>query len=61
MNIVIERIESLIIDSDTVLFLRSLVSELTEVACDLDDEIYEVDNLREAIKEFLDCEKVRVE
>lgn len=61
MNIVIRRIESVIIDSNTAHFLRNLVKELTEVACDLGDEIYEVDNLREAIKEFLDCENVRVE
>lgn len=61
MNIMIERTERVIIDSDTVLFLRSLVKELAEVACELSDEVYEVDNLREAIEEFLDSENVRVE
>lgn len=61
MNIMIKRIESVIIDSNTAHFLRNLVKELAEVACDLGDEIYEVDNLREAIEEFLDCGNVRVE
>ena len=61
MNIMVKRVESVIIDSNTARFLRDLVKELTEVACELDDEIYEVDNLREAIKEFLDSENVRVE
>ena len=61
MNIMVKRVESVIIDSNTAHFLRSLVRELVEVACELDDEVYEVDNLREAIKEFLDSENVRVE
>lgn len=61
MNIMIKRIESVIIDNNTAHFLRNLVKELAEVACELDDEIYEVDNLREAIEEFLDCGNVRVE
>lgn len=61
MSILIKRVENVIIDSNTAHFLRNLVKELAEVACELGDEIYEVDNLREAIEEFLDCESVRVE
>ena len=61
MNIIVKRVESVIIDSDTAHFLRNLVSKLAEAACDLDAEVYEVDNLREAIEEFLDSENVRVE
>lgn len=61
MNIMVKRVESVIIDSNTAHFLRSLVRELAEVACELGDEVYEVDNLREAIEEFLDSGNVRVE
>ena len=61
MNIMVKRVESVIIDSNTAHFLRSLVSKLAEVACELGDEIYEVDNLREAIEEFLDSGNVRGE
>ena len=61
MNIIIKRVESVIIDSNTAHFLRNLVSKLAEVACELGDEVYEVDNLREAIEEFLDSGNVRVE
>ena len=57
----VKRVENVIIDSNTAHFLRSLVSELAEVACELGDEVYEVDNLREAIEEFLDSGNVRVE
>ena len=61
MNIMVKRVESVIIDSNTAHFLRNLVSELAEVGCELGDEVYEVDNLREAIEEFLDSGNVRVE
>ena len=57
MNIMVKRVENVIIDSNTAYFLRSLVSELAEVACELGDEVYEVDNLSEAIEEFLDSKK----
>ena len=61
MNIMVKRVESVIIDSNTAHFLRSLVRELAEVACELGDDVCEVDNLREAIEQFLDSENVRVE
>lgn len=61
MNIMVKRVENIIIDRDTEHFLRSLAKGLEEVACELGDEVYEVDNLHVAIEEFLDSENVRVE
>lgn len=61
MNIMVKRVESVIIDSNTAQFLFDLSVQLADVARKVDDEIYEVDNLREAIEEFLDSENVRVE
>lgn len=61
MNIEIQRVERLVIDSDTAKFLRDFVDELARVACDLGDPVYEVDNLCEAIEEFLACNSIGVE
>ena len=61
MNIMVKRVESVIIDSNTAQFLFDLSVQLADVARKVDDEIYEVDNLREAIEEFLDSKNVRVE
>lgn len=61
MNIMVKRVESVIIDSNTAQFLFDLSVQLADVARKVDDEVYEVDNLREAIEEFLDSENVRVE
>ena len=61
MNIVVKKVENIIIDNDTEQFLRSLGSALAEFSREFEDEIYEVDNLREAIEEFLDYKKLRVE
>ena len=61
MNIMVKRVESVIIDSNTAQFLFDLSVQLADVARKVDDEIYEVDNLREAIEEFLDSGNVRVE
>ena len=61
MNIMVKRVESVIIDSNTAQFLFDLSVQLADVARKVDDEVYEVDNLREAIEDFLDSENVRVE
>lgn len=61
MNIMVKRVENIIIDRDTKHFLRSLAKGLEEVARELGYEVYEVDNLHVAIEEFLDSENVRVE
>lgn len=61
MNIMVKRVESVVIDRDTAHFLRGLVGQLADVARKVGDEIYEVDNLRDAIEEFLDSGNVRVE
>ena len=61
MNVIVKRVESVIIDSDTAQFLFDLSVQLADVARKVDDKVYEVDNLRDAIEEFLDSKNVRVE
>lgn len=61
MNIMVKRVESVVIDRDTARFLRGLANALEDTACKLGDEVCEVDNLHVAIEEFLDSENVRVE
>ena len=61
MNVIVKRVESVIIDSDTAQFLFDLSVHLADVARKVNDKVYEVDNLRDAIEEFLDSKNVRVE
>ena len=61
MNVIVKRVESVIIDSDTAQFLFDLSVQLADVARKVNDKVYEVDNLRDAIEEFLDSKNVRVE
>ena len=61
MNIIVKRVESVVINRDTADFLRSLADVLEYTACELSDEFCELNNLHVAIEEFLDSENVRVE
>lgn len=61
MNITVKRTEEVIIDKDTERVLYSLLDELADIICVLDDETDEVNDLRNSIENFLSSENVRVE